>query len=264
MRQACSLTVSDLSHKRVTKYARASVKKEVIRMRHKKRLAIANQVSIERERFVRISNSDYAVSKKGNVIRWNRADKRPKLRRGSVPRLKPFGNKRAFVSLSESGDKRSMRIDELVMAAFGPQRPSGTIVVHRDGDPENNKFSNLGYLDPYDAKRVAEKRSLPSIATGVALRHLLKTDMTEDEIAAALSVPIKDVRKNISARRRRAKNFEAKKTGCPRVWRPLIQRFVEDPKIGGIFADYADGELVPKDGNYPDLFIRAVRALPRV
>jgi hypothetical protein len=70
--------------------------------------------------------------------------------RARVLALTPHGRaKRPAVSLTRDGDKRlSIQVHRLVARAFLGTPPPGHVVCHNDGDPTNNRLSNLRYDTP--------------------------------------------------------------------------------------------------------------------
>lgn len=75
--------------------------------------------------------------------------------------LKPFSHissksKHLFIYLFYNGDsRRGISLGKLVwMAATESTVPEGWEVHHEDGDPTNNKFSNLFCLHPLDHRKV--------------------------------------------------------------------------------------------------------------
>lgn len=54
-------------------------------------------------------------------------------------------------SLHESGKRRLRSIHSLVLTAFRGARPDGLVGAHLDGNPTNNKLSNLAWVTPKEA-----------------------------------------------------------------------------------------------------------------
>lgn len=75
----------------------------------------------------------------------DRGDIRSHVGKGRIlrPRTHPFGYKQ--VGLSQDGVSSSRTVHSLVLEAFVGARPDGAVTRHLDGDPSNNKLSNLAW-----------------------------------------------------------------------------------------------------------------------
>ncbi len=87
----------------------------------------------------------YRVSREGMVQScWNRLGRRGRMTEEWLP-LKPI--RRAcghyVVCLHKEGKKTPRYIHRLVLEAFSGPRPEGLVCCHWDGDPSNNRLTNL-------------------------------------------------------------------------------------------------------------------------
>lgn len=115
---------------------------------------IANEQAVAEEwRPVVGFEGHYDVSNLGNVRSWKRRGGGGdwKSERAAQPRpLAPGLNKRGYLSvvLCLEGKTRIFRIHKLVAAEFIGPRPEGMQVCHNNGDPGDNRASNLRYDTP--------------------------------------------------------------------------------------------------------------------
>jgi hypothetical protein len=87
----------------------------------------------------------YGVSERGEVQScWNRVGRRGGMTDSWLP-LKPIPDRWRHLSVNLHRDGRKIRryIHHLVLEAFVGERPPGSICCHWDGDPANNRSSNL-------------------------------------------------------------------------------------------------------------------------
>jgi len=65
-------------------------------------------------------------------------------------KLKPKISKRNYldVTLCNNGEVKTHRVHKLVAQAFLGKRPKGMQIAHLDGNPANNKISNLKFVTP--------------------------------------------------------------------------------------------------------------------
>jgi hypothetical protein len=92
---------------------------------------------------------NYEVSSFGNVRRRTDALRGP-AKRGDViaHRCQKYRYGHTQVSLCHNSQYIYPLVHRLVMLAFGPPAPSpGLMVCHNDGDPKNNRLSNLRWDD---------------------------------------------------------------------------------------------------------------------
>lgn len=59
--------------------------------------------------------------------------------------LRPATGRYLTVGLWRDGVQKTERVHQLVLRAFRGPRPDGMVVRHLDGDPHNNRLSNLVY-----------------------------------------------------------------------------------------------------------------------
>lgn len=96
----------------------------------------------EQWRYVPGYNKDYAVSDQGRVISYKL--RKPRMMALHVNRLR--GNYLSVVLCNrETGEHNRMRVHSMVMLAFVGPRPEGMEIRHLDGNPQNNRISNLAY-----------------------------------------------------------------------------------------------------------------------
>jgi hypothetical protein len=111
-------------------------------------------------------HANYRVSDLGNVwsLHWDRPLKTTKRKHGG----------HLVVTL----DGRQYAVHRLVLLAFVGPPPNGMEVCHEDGDPENNRLSNLRY-DTHFAN-VQDRRKHGTHPRGVDLK--VSSRFTEDDI----------------------------------------------------------------------------------
>lgn len=94
----------------------------------------------------------YQVSSEGQVRSLDRVVQHPvsgdTLRRGKVLRLKRRSEGYLYVRLYRGGKSKSRSVHHLVLEAFVGPRPEGSETRHLDGDPTNNRVSNLAWGTP--------------------------------------------------------------------------------------------------------------------
>ena len=87
----------------------------------------------------------YRVGEGGQVQScWNRVGRRGGMTETWLP-LKPIPDRWRHLSVNLHRDGRKIRrfVHHLVLEAFVGERPPGSICCHWDGDPANNRSSNL-------------------------------------------------------------------------------------------------------------------------
>lgn len=85
----------------------------------------------------------YEVSDLGRVRSLNRVTDRGRNWRGRImtPAVMPRGYR--IVTLWQEGRQRTALLHRLVLSAFAGPAPEGFEGLHGDGDPDNNRLSNL-------------------------------------------------------------------------------------------------------------------------
>lgn len=83
----------------------------------------------------------YEVSNLGRVRSLDRLDRRGHRLSGQM--RKPVVNRYAYVMLCVDDQRKLARVHTLVLEAFVSPRPDGLEACHGDGDPLNNRLSNL-------------------------------------------------------------------------------------------------------------------------
>lgn len=109
-------------------------------------------MTVENERWVAIPGYEdaYAVSDLGRVKSLARRVRLWTPNAGELTRsvaeriLRPGPQKSGHLSVA-LGKGNSKQVHQLVLLAFEGPRPEGLEVLHRDGDPSNNRLSNLRY-----------------------------------------------------------------------------------------------------------------------
>jgi hypothetical protein len=145
----------------------------------------------------------YRVSKEGEVeSRWSRSGRRTLA--GAWRPLKPIRRGRYLtVNISDGVKKVARCIHRLVLEAFVGLRPTGLVCCHNDGDPTNNRLSNLRW-DTYLAnehdkvrhgtKRMGEELDAKLTEGGVAeIRRLRSEGMRFTELADRFGVTSQNV-----------------------------------------------------------------------
>jgi hypothetical protein len=95
--------------------------------------------------------SDLGRVRSNYVVGRRRTGRRAAQRTGEWYLLKPAMKKGYCVAdLSRDGRRRSFTVGHLVLMAFVGPRPPGQEVRHLDGDPMNNRLSNLCYGTPLE------------------------------------------------------------------------------------------------------------------
>lgn len=86
--------------------------------------------------------SHYAVDEFGNV--WSRKNNKWGLRKGWI-KLQPWLGSDGYpkVTLYQNGKRVKRRVHHLVLEEFIGQCPEGMEACHYDGNPQNNRLSNL-------------------------------------------------------------------------------------------------------------------------
>lgn len=91
----------------------------------------------------------YEVSDQGNVRSIDRVvinrDGVKRTLRGKMLRPGDGGTGHLIVSLNLNGVASSKKVHRLVLAAFVGPCPAGLVVCHNNGDPTDNRLSNLRY-----------------------------------------------------------------------------------------------------------------------
>lgn len=94
----------------------------------------------------------YEVSDQGRVRSLDRPDGRGRKIKGLLRALTETGDpvgpkKKRYLQLGLSRNSvyRTRKVHVLVMAAFVGPRPAGLDICHRNGDPSDNRLSNLRY-----------------------------------------------------------------------------------------------------------------------
>lgn len=91
----------------------------------------------------------YSASSFGRIRSedWPIVEKNGKVRRkpGRIRRLTKVRSGHLYVILSKNGVKTTHTAHSLIILSFKGIRPAGLDVCHNDGDPENNRPSNLRY-----------------------------------------------------------------------------------------------------------------------
>jgi hypothetical protein len=118
----------------------------------------------------------YRVSERGEVRScWNRVRRRGGMTDNWLP-LKPIPDRgrHLSVNLHRGGRKIRRYIHHLVLEAFVGERPPGAICCHWDGDPANNRASNLRwdtYKSNCDDMLRHGKRRLGETGTSAKLKE---------------------------------------------------------------------------------------------
>jgi hypothetical protein len=89
--------------------------------------------------------SAYEVSNLGRVRSVDRVTDRGRRWKGRVLRQATMPNGYRIVTLWRGGAQTSALVHRLVLMAFVGPGPSGTEVLHGDGDPANNGIQNLSW-----------------------------------------------------------------------------------------------------------------------
>lgn len=100
------------------------------------------------ERWLPVSGYEgsYEVSDLGRVRSLDRITDRGRKWRGRVMSPAPMrSNGYLIVSLWRDGSQRTTLVHRLVLSAFVGPAPDGAEGLHGDGDPENNKLTNLSW-----------------------------------------------------------------------------------------------------------------------
>ncbi len=113
-------------------------------------------------REVKILDGAYGVTEDGRVISYQKktADGIP------IPQeLRGFVSKNGsrFVLLSKNGLARTALVHQLVAKAFVPNPHHYTDVIHKDGNPLNNRADNLEWVTHSESMRRAVKQTTCSI-----------------------------------------------------------------------------------------------------
>jgi hypothetical protein len=86
----------------------------------------------------RIRSLDRFVAR---ISRWGSMSQRPVAGTILKPAKRQAGH--LFVTLSVDSERRSISVHRIVLCAFSGDAPEGTECRHLDGDPTNNRISNL-------------------------------------------------------------------------------------------------------------------------
>ena len=105
-------------------------------------------MSVEQWRVIPGWEGYYSVSDRGRVRsegRWTGREGAKGRRRLHQCILKPGTRRHGYrsVFLCREGGRRNVVIHQLVLLAFVGPRPGGCVACHGDGDPNNNRLSNL-------------------------------------------------------------------------------------------------------------------------
>jgi hypothetical protein len=87
----------------------------------------------------------YEVSDLGRVRSLNRLISNGHRRQGKILKPIPHGGGYELVNLWRDNRSRMHLIHRLVLTAFEGPAPVGTEALHADGDPANNRLSNLSW-----------------------------------------------------------------------------------------------------------------------
>lgn len=125
----------------------------------------------------------YEVSNKGAVRSLFHAG-RAREKRRTVPKImKPHGDPYKRVTISAGGRSSQLYIHRLVAEAFIGPPPDGFHCAHLNGDPADNRLSNLAWVSPAENER-------HKLAHGTALigEKCVRAKLTE--------TAVKDIRAN--------------------------------------------------------------------
>ena len=115
--------------------------------------------------------------------------------KGPLPRaLEPHTNLDGYntVQCSMDGLRETFRIDILMMNIFGPERPQGQVLVHRDGDNQNDALDNLRYKNKLSLQDKPTKFQRHVIR---ALIRYKSHEFTSEYISQLLKVRLDSVRR---------------------------------------------------------------------
>lgn len=151
----------------------------------------------------------YEVSDHGRV---RRVAARALVRTGGI--LASFADRKGYrrVVLSQAGQRKYLRVHQLVSQAFLGPAPTGHEVNHKDGDKGNNRLSNLEWVTPKGNAEHAAKAGLrPATGLGHGARKLTPSQVIEirqlqgtlrrSELAVRFGVSETQVRDIITRRR---------------------------------------------------------------
>lgn len=141
----------------------------------------------------------YDVSDAGRVRSWWRVGGYPRIETQPQRLLKPGRHPAGYpyVNIRQDGrPQRSLKVHELVLAAFvGPKQP-GQCCRHLDGDPTNNRVSNLAWGSIKEnaedmvkhGRSTAGERHPKAKLTGGAARKVYLANGTQSAIAARFGI----------------------------------------------------------------------------
>jgi HNH endonuclease len=161
----------------------------------------------------------YRVSERGEVQScWNRVGRRGGMTDNWLP-LRPIPDRWCHLSVNLHRHRRKIRrfIHHLVLEAYVSERPPGAICCHWDGDPANNRSSNLRW-DTYKSncddmlrhgnRRRGETGTSARLKEGEVreIRRLMAEGSSPDELAARFGVGSPNI----------------KAIACGRTWRHIL------------------------------------------
>lgn len=113
------------------------------------------------------------------------------------------------VSLSQEGSTTNHRVHKLVLETFyGPAPFDGAVIMHNDGNPENNRIKNIRWGTPFENQADRERHGtktrgsdvktsklkeedIPVIRQRIALGHVQRDIAADYEVDPALISSIK-------------------------------------------------------------------------
>lgn len=124
--------------------------------------------------------SDYSVSARGRV----RNDRNGEMLKGA-----PDNRGYPRVHISINGKRKTCKIHRLVAYAFLGDPPSGkTQVAHKDGNPINNRASNLKWATPTENNRDKARHGTQTCGVDQHKAKLTDEDVAMIRLAAATGV----------------------------------------------------------------------------
>lgn len=123
------------------------------------------------EKYYKVSNLGRVKSVDRRVLGRNN---KIQLRRGRFCSVRPMVSGHLLVQLSKHGHAKDFCIHQLVMRAFVGPHPKGLMVCHNDGNPVNNKLTNLRY-DTNQSNQMDRHRH-GTAATGMKNHNSLLTN----------------------------------------------------------------------------------------